>query len=170
MILLKSKKLEQQLARKKISEWEKVKYLIFPMILTSILGGPIFLIRPRYGVQPPPLNMYSNLIGGFLIAIVTYWGIRRLYLTNVSIDGEDFITRYTVLSLPVFLKFTIWLILGGIIFSFVTAALTIEHKHLRQYVPVLLNMIFPGLIAWYYILVNRSLKRFEKHANENVDV
>jgi len=167
MILFSSKKIEENLSQKKILEKDKLIYLLLPILLTVLFGGPIFLIRPRYGVQPSLLNMLATLIGGFLLAVVTYWGVKRLYRTNITIDGNFFIMRYTVLSFPIFLKFTLGFVPGFIVFLFVSAALTSNNKELREYVSPLLNVVFPILIVWYYKIIDQSFKRFGEFLNKN---
>jgi len=46
MRLWSSGLLEEELAKRYLSEWEKVKYLLLPAVVGTLLGGPIFLLRP----------------------------------------------------------------------------------------------------------------------------
>lgn len=164
MILFSQSKVEKMLASGSFSEWQKAKYFLVAPIITALLGGPIFLIKPRYGIQPPPVNSLATLIGGVLIAVVTYFGIRYLYRTNEFIDGKSFIERCSILSVPVFVKFTVVGIPVFFVLFFVATALTSDSPEMREHIPIFFNAIFPFLMTWYYALVNKSFKRFGQQA------
>lgn len=163
MILFSQAKVEKVLASGGFSEWEKVKYFLFSPIITALLGGPIFLVKPRYGTQSSSINSLATLIGGVLVAMVTYFGIRHLYRTNAIIDGKNFIERCTILSVPVFVKFALIASPSFLISLLVMAALTSRSPETREHIPIFFNVIFPFLMAWYYALVNKSFKRFGQH-------
>lgn len=160
MILFSQSKVEKMLASGSFSEWEKAKYFLVAPIITALLGGPVFLIKPRYGIQPPPINSLATLAGGILVAIATYLGIRHLYRTNELIDGKNFIERCAVLSVPVFIKFTVISVPGFFVILLIATALTRNAPEQRDSIPVLLNIVFPLLMVWYYAVLNKSLRRF----------
>lgn len=160
VIIFSQWKVEKMLALGSFSEWEKVKYFLFPSIITALLGGPIFLIKPRYGIQPPLINSAATLIGGVLVAVVTYFGIRYLYRTNEVIDGKNFIERCAILSVPVFVKFTVIAVPVFFGFLLVATALTSNSPEKRDFFPVFFDAVFPLLMVWYYSVLNKSFRRF----------
>lgn len=162
MIIFSQSKVELLLASGLFSEWEKVKYFIFAPVISALLGGPIFFVTPRFGTKPSLVNSLATMSCGVLIAMVTYLGIRHLYLTNQSIDGKSFIERCTILSVPVFIKFTMAGMPIFFVLLFVAASLTHESPGSRDVVPIFFNIVYPLIMVWYYIVLNRSFKRFGK--------
>jgi hypothetical protein len=162
MIFFSSKKLEAKLAHNQLSDWEKVKYMLIPSMLSSLLSGPIFFVRPYYGPHHSTLQAIGSLAGGILVAIAIYWGIKRNYQTNEKIDGKNFIVRWVILSFPVFNKFLVGFLPGTLIFLIVSAAATRNSPEVRKYIPTLLTMVFPALLVWMYCLIDASFKRFGK--------
>jgi len=160
MRLWSSSKLERELARGQLSEWEKTKYLLLPLILGSLAGGPIYLITPRYGPTRPTLGSVGMLCGGVLMALVTYYGIRMGYRANQKIDGEHFIERYTVLSVPIFIKFVVGFIPAMIGMMIVARALGTALPFVKQNLSFILQLVFPLVYLWFYSLVAASIRNF----------
>jgi hypothetical protein len=104
MIIWSSKKLEQALAKGELDAWTKVKYLIIPAILATILSGPFYVIRPIYGQKAPALNNLFTLIFAIVMSYLTYWGIRKCFRENCQIDEKMFFERFAVLSVPVLVR------------------------------------------------------------------
>ena len=160
MIFFSSKKLEAKLAHNQLSDWEKAKYMVFLCLAEILFGGPVFLVRPQYGPRPPFPNSLAMLIGGIIMAVITYWWIKRIYLTNKEIDGKNFIERFTVLSFPVFMKFTVWLIPGTLIVLIIFGLVTRNNHEMRKYVPSVIHVVFIAVIFGLNWLINNSFKRF----------
>jgi len=160
MIFFSSKKLEARLAHNQLSDWEKVKYMLFQWLITILVGGPVFLVQPQYGSRPPFPNSLAMPIGGILMAIITYWWIKRTYLTNKKIDGKNFIERYTILSFPVFIKLTVWLVPGVLLILILFGLVTRNNHEMRRYVPVVINVFFVAVMFGFYWLINNSFRRY----------
>lgn len=169
-ILLNSRKLEKQLANAEISEWGKVKYLLVPMVVSILLGGPGFILRPRYGLQASLPDSIANLFGSMMISLVMYLGTKFVYKTNKNIDGKEFVTRYVILSFPITLKFILVGLPMFFIFLMGLACFTAEKTELRNYGLFFLNIIFPIFMSLYFLHLNKSFKRFglikKESANE----
>ena len=169
MILFSQNKVETKLAHNEFSEWEKVKYFLVPPIVTALMGGPIFLVRPRYGVSSPWQNSVSILLGGVILVWIIYCSVKRIFKTNERTDGKDFITRFTILSVPVFMRyfliFTPLCLVGIIVF----AALTRNAQELRVYFSIVVNVVVLIITALYYASVNKSFKRFGERIGARED-
>lgn len=159
MILFSSRRLEEKLAEGAVSEWDKVKYLLFPLIASAMLGGPIFMIRPHYGLKAPAFAALGNLIGGLLSAGVTYWGIRRAFRTNLAIDGERFVERYTVLSFPILFKMAVGFIPGLVVLAMVLRLVDAIIPGVMHQYTLVFNALVPLVMLWFYELLNRSFER-----------
>ena len=162
MILWSSRKLEKALAEERFSEWEKAKYYLWPAIWGALAGGPMFLLRPYYGSKPNHHGIFI-LVGCMLMALVTYYGIRLGYRENQNIDGKSFIERYTILSLPVVVRFVVWLIPVMVVFLFVFAGLTRSAPEVRKLTGPILRFVFPVITFWLYCQIARSVRRFGDH-------
>ena len=160
MIFFSSKKLEAKLAHNQLSDWEKVKYMLFQYLSVLLVGGPVFLIRPQYGPRPPFPTSLAGPIGGILLAIITYWWIKHIYLTNKEIAGKNFIERYTILSFPVFMKFTAWLVPGMLLVLILFGQVTRNNHEMRRYVPVVIQVVFVAFMSGFYWLINNSFRRY----------
>jgi hypothetical protein len=162
MRLWSSKKLEKELAEGRLAEWDKAKYIIWPTVITFLLGGPIFLFTPHYGSRPES-HTVSLLIGNIVMAVVSFCGIRMGYRENQRIDGRFFIERYSILSFPVWIRFCICFILGLVVLFIVFAALTHSSPELRRFTLPVMRTVFPAIVFWMYWLVARSVRRFGNH-------
>lgn len=166
-MILKSKKVEYALANNKFSEWEKVKYLLLPMVVTALFGGPAYILKPRYGNIPSTADSMASIIGAAIVAAVTYWGLRRLYQTNGKIDGKEFILRYTILSLPVSIKFILIFTpcFAILIFSLPVIADLLNDPSIKHQGMLYFHIAIPLLVTWYFNLLNKSFKRFGAEKN-----
>lgn len=160
MRLWSSELLEVELARGQVSEREKVKYLLLPMLLTALAGGPAYLITPNYGTRQPPLALLTSAIGGILVAIVTFYGIRHVYRTNKKIDGLHFVERYIVLSLPVHVRFAALMLPLTLVLGFVFYAVKRNHHGVADHFATWFGLLFPLLLVWLYRMIAASFERF----------
>ena len=159
MRLWSSRLLERDLATGAISEWGKVKYLLLPMILSSLAGGPKYLITPRYGTEPPEGSTRNFILYGIAMALVAYLGIRKAFRANQEADGKHFIERYIILSLPVMVRLTVILVPTLILLMIVVASLTRSFPHFRGSLMAALYVVFVLIYYWYFSLVTASIRR-----------
>jgi len=159
MKIWSSRLLEKEFAEGKLSEWKKTKYLMLPIILSSLLAGPIYLVTPNYGTSFPPINIIFALISNIIIAFVTFFGIRMVYRANKKIDGERFVERFIILSVPIYIKFIVF----SLPVFFVLMLLFIRTLNMRDIFPLFLRVIFPFVMFWFYYLIFKSIKRFGTH-------
>ncbi len=162
MRLWSSRLLERELAEGCLSEREKVKYLLLPLIAGSLLSAPIYLITPNYGVIPPLAEKAYIFLGNIALSIVTFYGIRMGYRTNKNIDGKNFIERYIILSLPIFVKFTVFCLPGLFCFMILFGVLQKQLPWMKDNFSLVLRMLFPFILLWFYYLISESINRFGK--------
>lgn len=163
MRLWSSDLLEAELARGQLSEREKIKYLLLPMLFTALIGGPLAWIAPRYGLRPPRFDFLVAVLNGILTVAVTLYGIRKAYRINKQIDGRYFIERYVVLVLPVSIRFSV-----AMIPLFVLLIAGLHMLDLRFYggmlrILPLYRLAFPLAMLWLYHLLASSFSRFGQH-------
>ena len=160
MRLWSSRLLEAELADGRLSEWEKVKYLLLPIILSALIGGPVSSVMPRYGPEPPAFDWLRTILGGVAIAVVSYYGIRMGYRRNQLIDGRHFIERYTVLYVPILIKFSVVLAAGLVVLMAVCDALGLTAATFNAYAPAILTCGGAPVLLLLYYLVARSISRY----------
>ena len=163
MRLWSSEILEAELARGQLSDREKVKYLLLPLLLGGIIGGPLALFAPRYGVRPPRYDSLMALANGILMVWATFYGMRKTYRANRQIDGRNFIERYTILVLPVNVRFFVVMIPLLVVLS---VSLRILGRDLAGGPASLYpfqRLIFPLATLVFYRLLARSFIRFGRH-------
>ena len=160
MKILAFRQLEKDLAEDSLSSWEKTKYLIFVSIIHG-LYGPLFMITPKYGVKLPLLNTFLTLASTTVLVFVIYFGIRRCYETNKTIDDDRFIERFAVLYVPWIMVFTIIGIPATFVIGFFIVKLFPAQSDRLQFYPVALHAV--GIIMMYllYMLLNGSFKRLK---------
>ena len=163
MRLWSSALLESELARGQLSEREKVNYLLLPILFTLFIGGPLSMIAPRYGLKPPRFDSLVALINGLLMVAVAFHGVRKAYRINRRIDGRDFIERFTVLALPVNVRFSVaaipLLILLIVVFHLLDSRLLGGHLRILP----LYRLAFPVATLWFYQMLSASFSRFGQH-------
>jgi hypothetical protein len=158
MILISSVKLEHKISENELTSWEKTKYLIF-MVVVSSMSGPIYVFTPSFGPKPPPLNMAISFFSSIAFILISYFGLKKCYKTNKSIDDAYFIERFAILNVPMTIKFSLFFLSVGIAFALLSAYV-IERKELF---PDSMFYLFNvgGIIVSivYYIFLNRSFHR-----------
>ena len=169
MRLWYSRLLEHELAEGRLSEWEKTKYFLFPLMLSAFLSGPIWMITPNYGPIPPVTERFFTLLGGLITAAITYIGIKMGYRSNQRIDGKNFIERYAILSVPIFIRFIV------IATTLMIIILIFLRHSMRDSVSPFLHVIIPLAYLYYFHLVALSIDRFGdcihryKHSNHGLE-
>lgn len=159
MILLPARKIEAALAAGTLDPWAKVKYLILPAVLGS-LTGPFFIIRPLYGERRPQLDSLGLFVCSILTAYLTYWGIKRCFRTNRSIDGKAFFERFAVLLVPVMIKVMLAIIPLGLAVVFGAIALQTQAPYnLKPAFSIFSSALGPLTTFAIYVLLNNSFVR-----------
>lgn len=160
MRLWSSELLEAELANGQVSEREKVKYLLLPMLLAGLSGGPLGRFAPRYGERPPSLDSALALLTGALMIWVVFYGMRNLYRINRRIDGHHFIERYTVLVLPASVRFFAGMIPLLVVLIVVLRALGRSIDGSADSLLPFYRLIFPVVTLVFYRVLARSFSRF----------
>jgi hypothetical protein len=157
MILFSSKKLEHKISNNELAHWEKTKYLIFTYIF---FGSASFfnLLSPNFHPKPT-WQSALDVFGAVLFVLITYFGIKKCYMTNKESDNTDFIDRIVILSVPMILK--IFLIYFFLFFLYFNIKMYFWGKQ-----PLSGNLIYclfsglgPVLQIFFYIFLNRSFRR-----------
>lgn len=163
MRLWSSEILEIELAREQLSEREKVKYLLLPILLGACLGGPITWLAPRYGLRPPRFDVLVALLNSLLMVAVTIYGIRKAYRANRRIDGRNFIERYAILVLPVSFRFAALLVpllvAAHVALRFLDSRIAGGMANLYPFY----RLVFPLAMLGFYQMLARSFSRFGGH-------
>ena len=130
------------------------------MLLSALAGGPIYLITPNFGPQPPWPELLLAFLSAMLVAIVTFYGIRQVYRTNQKIDGREFIERYGVLSLPVHMRFIALLLPATLVLALVFHAIKSRFPDAANGYTNGFRLLFPVFMIWLYRMIAASFARF----------
>ena len=160
MRLWSSKRLEFELAHALLPEREKLKYFILPLVLAALLGSPIFLITPNYGIKPSPLESVFILLRGLLMCMALYFGIRMSYRENKKIDNRNFIERYAILSVPVFIKFLCIVLPVQALIMIIFNSVIDSYPRINSFVSCFMQLSIPLFYLWFFYLIAQSFKRF----------
>jgi magnesium-transporting ATPase (P-type) len=117
---------------------------------------------PRYGQRPSPMESMYSLVFGVLMAVVTYFGVRWAYRTNAKCDGKNFIERYTILNVPILVRFCVIAMPCSIIFITTIMAFSEEHSWLRIHAFLLFRIVALFVFYLYYYLLSKSFGRLGK--------
>ena len=167
MIIFSSRKLEQSIADNRLASWAKAKYLIFTAVVMAVFYGPFYLVHPFYGESAPTLNSIFSLIFTIVGVFVTYYGIKECYATNRAVDDKDFLERFAILSVPVFVKVSIIVFPATLCVSMLMLSLRETHPMLSKRFPIILSLLGPLLFYIYYCILNRSFTRLGRVIEEN---
>ncbi len=160
MILLSSERLENALAEANLSEWEKTQYLLLPIVLGALVGGAFTsLLRQDFGGEVPAHQETIMFADGVIMAAISYWGISRAFRTNAKSDGQRFIERFTILSIPVAVKLWVGLFGCVVLLSVVMGRLGLSGPEVRAYFRLAVNVGAPLAYLAFYVLILRSFKR-----------
>ncbi len=163
MRLWSSELLEAELANGQVSEREKIKYLLLPMLLAGLAGGPLGRFAPRYGERPSGIDSALALLTSILMVWAILYGMRHLYRANRQIDGLHFIERYTVLSLPASVRFFAGMIPLLIVLVGILRALGRYFDGSSDSLLPFYRLIFPVATLVFYRILARSFSRFGRH-------
>ena len=158
MVLLSSRKLEQVLADGKIETWSKVKYLILPAVLGSLVV-PFHIISPWYGPKEPALNIFVSVPCNILTAYLTFWGIKRAFLENLKIDGAAFFERFAMLCVPPMIRVMAVTLLLSLVVTFSRIPVPEEGSLVFTRASIFFSVLGPILTFAVYSMVRRSFQR-----------
>jgi len=158
MILISSVKLEEKISKNELTSWEKTKYLIF-MVVVSSMSGPIYVFTPSFGPKPPPLNMAISFFSSIAFILISYFGLKRCYKTNKRIDDACFIERFAILNVPMTIKFFLFFFSVGIPVALLSAYIIDRKPLLPDSMFYLFSLTGIIISVVYYILLNRSFHR-----------
>ena len=157
MILFSSKKLEHKISNNELAQWEKTKYLIFTWI---IFGSASFfdLLGPNFHTK----STWQSALDGFgaiLFVLITYFGIKKCYMTNKKADDTDFIGRIVILSVPILLKIFLTFFFLLFLYSNIKSYFFGNQPFSENLIYCLFSGIGPVLQIFFYIFLNRSFRR-----------
>jgi hypothetical protein len=167
MILISSTKLEHKIVNNELTQWEKTKYII---VMTAFYGfaGPIYVITPAFGPKQPEWNDVISFLSSVAFVFITYFGIKKCYRNNKTIDDADFIERFTILSVPMTIRFILLCLPALLLLAFILSTLT-EDDETRQVLFYLLINVTGAIAAIiYYAFLNRSFLRLELLMKDNM--
>lgn len=162
MILFSSEKLECKISNNELTAWEKTKYLIFMIVASSGISGPIYVLKPSYGPNPPPWQMTTLLFSCIGFVLISYWGIKKCYKTNMRIDDVCFIERFVMLNIPMTMKFILLFFSAFIVYCLILAYIMggkTQSNDFLFYSSIVTSIIAIIASIIYYILLNRSFYR-----------
>jgi hypothetical protein len=125
----------------------------------ALFGVP-YICGPRYAEQPPVLNALVSFVCVVTSVFMTYFGIKKCYQTNESLDKTAFFERFFILSVPATLKLLVIFAPLSLAALFYVDHLKDGYPLLQKRFPILLSMCGPVVTWVYYTMVDRSLKRF----------
>lgn len=158
MILFSSTKLERAIADGALTSWEKAKYIIFIIILHT-LSGPIYVLTPSFGPKPPIWQLLASFTSSIFIILFTFFGAKKSYQTNKTIDDTDFVGRFTALYMPMTLKFiAIGLTVMAAVALSVYAGSSDKETRSNLFV-CFLYLMGPVGTYLFYIFLNKSFER-----------
>ena len=162
MIIFSSRKLEQAIAQDSLPNWEKAKYAILPAIISMLLIGPTYIVRPLYGAKPPFLNSIITFLFNVVAAFIIFYGIRKCFRTNEETDRKEFLARYAILSVPVLIKFLLIFIPITFVLIIIIDAMSGTNQETFKGFPVSISILSTLLVYLYYCLLNRSFARLRE--------
>ncbi|MDP2278018.1 MAG: hypothetical protein Q8K51_07330 [Nitrospirota bacterium] len=166
MILISSIKLEQKIAQKALTSWEKTKYIIITTALYSFTT-PIYVLTPSFGTKPPIGDALVSFLSSIAAVLITYFGIKKSYLTNKIFDDVHFIERFTILNVPITIKFMMTLLPAFLLLAFFSASLGGDKEIRTEIMSYSMRIMSPIGIFVYYIFLNRSFQRLGLLIKEN---
>jgi hypothetical protein len=154
MTLFSSDRLESALSENSLSSWVKTKYFIF-IIAAYSMSGPFYFLRPVFGAKQTLLYSLLSLASTALTIAITWFGIKKCYQTNRTTDNDDFLGRFSVLSIPMLFKFIALVFFILIAMGFISLALPFDRKLYGN----LIYLLTPVIAYWFYAALNRSFTR-----------
>jgi hypothetical protein len=144
MYLWEIKKLESDLQRGSLTQYEKYKYLMAFMIITAIcMEGSSYISE---------IFSFPRFFESSFVLLATIFGTMYCYKVNKAGDNSDFIDRYICLYLPIFIRlmvlfffaFSVFIILGYLTLgdSFDVSA------DKTTWVDVIFTSVFELMIYW----------------------
>lgn len=154
MIWYDTKKLEKELVEGNISEKEGFNYLLTSTLISVIVSYP-----SGRNYENKVLTAIELIID-ILIIIIT---LKTTFKINTNGDGKDYLKRYVSLSLVIFIRLVVFLIIPiGII---VITAKILDTMDVIAYESTKDSILFglsivAGMI--YYFMLTKSFKRVNK--------
>ena len=152
MILFSSNKVERMIADNAFNSWEKAKYLILTTAFYSI-NGAVYVISPSFEPKNSPMDSLISMTVYILIAI---WGVKICYQSNKNIDDHRFIERFTILNVPMTIKFIIICLPIIFLIAYFPYFITEDTEIRKQIAYYSIRTAGPIGMIIYYMFLNRS--------------
>jgi hypothetical protein len=144
--------LVDKLSQETPPQWEVAKYLIATTIIFNILGGAYY--------DPSEFTL-SKLVLNSALACVGGLGVYYCFKINHSIDNKDFISRFTILTLPVALRWVVITSLGYIVIYMTVPREIVNGPYFEVingiYV-ISLEVMYFSILAFYLRKIGSSTK------------
>jgi hypothetical protein len=161
---MSSQKLEAALSEGTLSEWEKTKYIILLTVL-SLAFSPVFWLTPKYSDGPGGVDAIISLLALLLNVVLTVKGLKNCYNVNKNADDKNFIERFTVLYVPMVIKFTLIIIPLFFAFSAFVGFRKESSPVLFSLYPTIVQISGPIAIYVFFRLLRRSFNRLSVNIN-----
>lgn len=158
MILISSTKLEHNIANNAFSSWEKTKYIIFMTAIYSFTG-PAYMLTPSFGPKPPALDSLISFLSTIAFVLITYFGIKKCHQTNKAVDDAHFIERFTILNVPLTIKFMLIFLPAFLFIVLFSWTMSADEEIRKNIISYSMRVIAPVGMVIYYIFLNRSFER-----------
>ena len=158
MIILSSRKLEKAIASNKLSQWNKVKYLILPAVLGAF-SGPQYIIQPYFGERIPAFDGLVQSIAAILSAYFTYRGIKMCFQENEQIDGKMFFERFALLGVPPFFRAMVIFLPISIILWNVVRIYQAQVPFLYNHFVIVSSVFGPAITYSIFYMTKNSFSR-----------
>lgn len=157
MILISSKKTEIAISENTFSSKSKFRFLFFTYFL--LVPEPVFLITPEFKGDGTVYDPFITLIAWMLYVYITYRGIKKCYLKNIEIDDSNFIERFTILNIPILIKFILIILPLSLLMTWGAKNSGFEYNYETVGYQTFFAILTPLVTYIYYYVLNESFER-----------
>ena len=146
----------------KVSEKEKLKYMILFGIVIAITSSPIAWIDSKYSIMDT-INLIVSIV-------TTTFGTYYCYSKNKAGDNKDFITRFMCLGLPIGIRILVFAVPVGFLLGIMEEAFGIGKQTNKLgeevYITTINQVIIEFLIEiTYFVYLGKKLKEIYQKSN-----
>ena len=151
----KTKSLISELREDKVSEIEKLKYVIFMGVVYAVFSDPLVVFSVEYS--------YIAVINLVSVVLITVLGTIYAFKKNSSGDNKHFVTRYICLGVPIGVKiFLLALILGILVAIIDTELLGQGFEYSEEVIPQptsFTQVVVTALVlVLYYFYLGKAIR------------
>ena len=163
MYLWKTKKLIVDFQENRVSEKETLKYLVFLIVIASLLTNPIIAFQEKYS--------HLGLLNLILILFISVVGAVYSFKENSKGDNIQFVTRFTCLGVPIGIKIILLAILLSILGAFIDKAIIgngfeNSEQNILPTIGVTGRIISIAVCVLYYYYLSKAIGEVAGNKNE----